>query len=126
METIGSDNIRERSQKSKSVACLYHLYFLLFWLRWVSAAAHRFSLVAASGSYSLVAVCRLLTVVAFLVAEHVLLGTWASVVVVYGLSCPAARGIFPDQVLNLCYLHWQVDFFTMGSSGESCIVVWIC
>ena len=32
-----------------------------------------------------------------------------SVVVMHGLSCSAARGIFPDQGLNLCPLHWQVD-----------------
>ena len=70
METIGSDNIKERSQKNKSVAFLYHFYFLLFWLRCVSAAAHRFSLAAASRSYSLVAVCRPLTVVPSLVVEY--------------------------------------------------------
>ena len=29
--------------------------------------------------------------------------------VVYGLSCPAACGIFPDQGLNPCLLHWQGD-----------------
>ena len=49
------------------------------------------------------------------------LGAWASVavapgfsstgsvVVVCGLSHPAARGIFPDQGLNSCLLHWQAD-----------------
>ena len=36
--------------------------------------------------------------------EHV-----GSVVVAHGLSCPIARGIFPDQEWNLCLLHWQVD-----------------
>ena len=60
----------ERSQKSTSVALLYHLYFLMFWLRWVSVAAHRLSLAVASGSYSLVAVCRPLTVVPSLVVEY--------------------------------------------------------
>ena len=30
----------------------------------------------------------------------------ASVVVAYGLSCSAACGIFLDQGLNLCLLHW--------------------
>ena len=39
-----------------------------------------YSLVAASGSDSLVAVCRLLVVVASLVAEDGLQGVWASVV----------------------------------------------
>ena len=32
-----------------------------------------------------------------------------SVVVVHGLSCPAACGIFPDQGSNPCPLHWQAD-----------------
>ena len=32
-----------------------------------------------------------------------------SVVVVSGLSCSTARGIFPDHGQNLCPLHWQVD-----------------
>ena len=59
-----------------------------------------------------------LIVVAFLVAEHVLLGTWASVVVVYGLNCPASCGIFPDQVLNLCFLHWLVDFLPWDHQGS--------
>ena len=70
METIGSDDNMERSQKSTSVALLYHLYFLLFWLHWVSVAAHRLALAAASGSYSLVAVCQPLIVVPSLVVEY--------------------------------------------------------
>ena len=31
-----------------------------------------------------------------------------SVVVVSAISCSEANGIFPDQGLNLCPLHWQV------------------
>ena len=31
------------------------------------------------------------------------------VVVVHGLSCPEECGIFLDQELNLCLLHWQVN-----------------
>ena len=27
-----------------------------------------------------------------------------------GLSCSMARGIFPDQGLNQCPLHWQAYF----------------
>ena len=30
-----------------------------------------------------------------------------AVVLVHGLNCPMACGIFPDQGLNLCPLHWQ-------------------
>ena len=32
-----------------------------------------------------------------------------SVVVAHGLSCSMACRILPDQDLNLCPLHWQVD-----------------
>ena len=41
---------------------------LIFWLRWVFIAADRLSLVADSRGYSLDALCRLLIVVASLVA----------------------------------------------------------
>ena len=37
------------------------------------------------------------------------LGTQASVVVVHWLSCLALCGIFLDQRLNLCPLHWQME-----------------
>ena len=43
------------------------------------------SLVVESGGCSQVVVCRLLVAVVSLVAEHGLLGTWASVVVPRGL-----------------------------------------
>ena len=38
-------------------------------------------------------------------------GTQASVVLAYRLSCSVACGIFPNQGLNLCLLHWWVDSF---------------
>ena len=37
------------------------------------------------------------------------LGMRASVVVAHRLSCSLACEIFPDQGLNLCPLHWQVN-----------------
>ena len=49
-----------------------------------------FSLVVASGGYSLISVCGLLIAVASLVAEDGLQGMWASVVDTLGLSCSAA------------------------------------
>ena len=49
--------------------------------------------------------CGLLTVVASLVVEH-------------GLSCPEAYGIFPDQGLNPCPLHWQVDSSPLDHQGS--------
>ena len=41
-----------------------------------------------------------------------------SVVVVCGLSCPLACGIFPDQGQNLCPLHWQVDSEPLDHQGS--------
>ena len=35
------------------------------------------------------------------------LGAWASVVVVHGLSCPEAYGIFLEEGWNRYLLHWQ-------------------
>ena len=66
---------------------LFNNLKLIYWLRWVFVAAHGLSLVAVS---------RLLIAVVSLVVE-------------LGLSWPAEYGIFPDQGLNSCPLHWQVD-----------------
>ena len=38
---------------------------------------------------------------------------WALVVVGQGLSFPVACGIFLDQGLNPCPLHWQVDSYPL-------------
>ena len=37
---------------------------------------------------------------------------------VQGLSCSEACGIFPDQGLNLCLLHWQVDSLPLSHLGS--------
>ena len=39
-------------------------------------------------------------------------------VVVHGLSCPMACGIFLDQRLNLCLLHWQVESYLPYYQGS--------
>ena len=105
---------------SSVAACKLFFFFLIFiyWLCWVSVAAHGLFLVSESEFYSLVVMCGLLFAVAALV-EHGLKGMWASgaaahglqsagsVAVVHGLSCSMARGIFPDQELSQCYLHCQ-------------------
>ena len=41
-----------------------------------------------------------------------------SVLVLHGLSCPVALGIFPDQGSNLCPLHWQVDSSYLDHEGS--------
>ena len=67
---------------------------------------------------SLAVVRRLLIVVTSLVAEHGLLGLWAAVVVAHRLSCSAACGIFLDQRLNSCPLHWQADSLPLSHQGS--------
>ena len=42
-----------------------------------------------------------------------------STVVAHGRSCSRGCGIFPDQGLNSCPLHWQMDLYPLdGSTGE--------
>ena len=70
------------------------------WPHWDFVVA--LSLVAVSGGCWLVAA-------ASLAAEHGPQGTQASVAAARGLCCPEACGIFWDQELNPCPLHWLVD-----------------
>ena len=105
---------------ASKIVLFLNVYFY-FCLHWFFTGALGLALVAASEGCSLVAVHGLLTVLASLIAEHGLLYTWASVVaanrlrslgtlvVVPGLSCPAACGIFPDQGSNQCLLHCKAD-----------------
>ena len=76
-----------------------------------------------------VAVCRLLLALASLVAEHRLQSA-DSVVVALGLSCPETCGIFPDQGLNLCPLHWQADSQPLGHqrspTSSALVEYWSC
>ena len=53
-----------------------------------------------------------------LLAEHGLSGTWASLAVTHGLRCSTACGIFLDQGLNLCLLHWQADSLPLSHQGS--------
>ena len=66
--------------------------------------------------FSLVAECGFLIGVASLVVEQTL-GTRALVVVACRLSCSMAYGIFLDQVLNQCPLHWQADSQPLDHQG---------
>ena len=56
---------------------------------------------------------RLLTAVTSLVGTAQCCGS-GSVVVAHGLNCSVACGIFPDQGLNPCPWHWQVDSHPLG------------
>ena len=50
-------------------------------------------------------------------------GHLGSVVVARGLSCSAARGIFPDQGSNACPLHWQADSQPLRHQGSPPIMI---
>ena len=70
------------------------IYIFIFWPCWIFVAAQAFSLVA---------------VLRLLLLQSMDSGVQTSAVVVPGLSCSAACGIFPNQGLSLCLLHWQVN-----------------
>jgi len=54
--------------------------------------------------------------VASLIVGTQVLGSWASAVAGLGLSSYGcmAKGIFLDQGLNPCPLHWQADFYLLN------------
>jgi len=81
-----------------------------FWLCWVLIAVEWAFSSCGEWGLLLVAVCGLVVVVASLVVDQSL-GTQASTVVVHRLSCSATCGIFWEQGLNPCLLHWQVDSY---------------
>ena len=68
---------------------------------------------------SLASESDLLTALASLIAEHGL-QTVGSVVVIHRLSCPLACGIFLDQGLNPCPLHWQADSQSLDYQRSAC------
>jgi len=70
-----------------------------------------------SAQASLVAVHGLQGTLASVAAA---LGLWTtgSVVVARGVSCSMACGIFPDQELNLCLLHWRTGSLPLSCQGS--------
>ena len=104
--------------------------FIYFWLHWVFVAARRLSLVAASGGATLrcgawasygggFSCCRAQALGArpsVVVARR--LQSAGSVVVAHGLCCSAASGIFLDQSLSPCPLHWQADSQPLSHQGN--------
>ena len=78
-----------------------------------------FSPTVASRGYSPVVVLRILITVASLIAAP---GLWStgSIPVVY-----KACGIFQDQGLNPCLLHWQADSLPLSHEGSLLIGILI-
>ena len=91
--------------------------FIYFWLCWVFVSVRGLSPVAASGGHSS-SRCAGLS----LSRPLLLRGTGSrradSVIVAHGPSCSAACGIFPDQGLNPCPLHWQADSQPLRHQGS--------
>ena len=81
------------------------ILFFPFGLSWVFVAAHKLSLVAERGCYSLVAVLGFSW---FLLLWSTGSRKRDSVVAADRLTCPRACGIL-EQGSNPCPLHWQVD-----------------
>ena len=74
-----------------------------------------FSLAGESCGYAPVVKLKLLLAVVSLVAEHGLLGTWASVVVAHGLCCCRAYGILvPRPGTELMSPALAGEFLTTG------------
>ena len=93
-----------------------YLFAVVLGLHCYTRGSFSFPLVAASGGLSFCRVWHLIEV-ASLVVKHRLRGL-GSVVVVHGLSCSTACTIFPDQELNPCPLHWQLDFYPLSHQGS--------
>ena len=92
--------------------------FIYFWLYWVFVSVRGlFFLVAASGGHSS-SRCVGLSLSRPLLLQSTGSRRAGSVVVAHGPSCSAACGIFPDQGLNPCPLHWQADSQPLRHQGS--------
>ena len=90
-------------------------FFLYCWLCWVFISVRGLSLVAASNSSLW---CAGLSLSQPLLLRSTGSRRAGSVVVAHGPSCSAACGIFPDQGVNPCPLHWQADSQPLRHQGS--------
>ena len=112
----------------------FFLRFICSWLRWVFVAAQAFSSCREWGPLSAFS-APASHGSGFRGWEAWPLGAWASVVVVrgcrscglwstasvvvvQGFSCSVVCGIFPNQGLNPCPLHWQADSLPLSHQGS--------
>ena len=112
------------------------ILFIYFWLNWVFAAAHRLSLVAMSGVYSLVVGHVLLFAVASRAQtlackgfsscgpqalEHRLNSCGAQAWLLCGMWDLPGPGIEP------CLLPWQADSLPLSHQGNPwSMILWVC
>ena len=95
----------------------FNLFIIYCWLCWVFVSVRGLSLVAASGGHSS-SRCAGLSLSRPLLLRSTGSRRAGSVVVAHGPSCSAACGIFPDQGLNPCPLHWQADSQPLRHQGS--------
>ena len=91
--------------------------FIYFWLCWVFIFVRGPSLVVASGGHSS-SRCAGLSLSRPLLLRSTGSRRAGSVVVAHGPRCSAACGILPDQGLNPCPLHCQVDSQPLHHQGS--------
>ena len=83
-----------------------------FFLQWLLVAEHGLGAQAAAVVACALSGCSLRT-----------LQSAGSVVVARKLSCAAVCGLFPDQGLNLCPLHWQADSYPLYQQGSPMLLL---
>ena len=111
---------RALSQSSNSHFLFFNIilwiYLFYFWPRWVFVP---YGLFSSCSKWRLLSSCsvRASGCNSFSLQWLLLLQSTGSVVV-HRLSCSKACGIFPDQGLNQCLLHWQVDSLPLCHQGS--------
>ena len=101
-----------------------NLFIYYLWLCWVFVSVRGLSLVAASGGHSS-SWCVGLSLSRPLLLRSTGSRRAGSVIVAHGPSCSAAYGIFPDQGLNPCSLHWQADSQPLRHQGSPHLVFFV-
>ena len=97
---------------------IIHLFsFIYLWLCWVLVSVRVLSPVVASGGHSS-SWCTGLSPSRPLLWWSTGSRHAGSLIVAHGPSCSAACGIFPDQGLNPCPLHWQADSQPLRHQGS--------
>ena len=103
---------------------LFIYLFIYLWLCWVFVSVRGLSLVVASGGHSS-SRCAGLSLSQPLLLRSTGSRRAGSVIVAHGPSCSAACGIFPDQGLNPCPLHWQADSQPLRHRGSPILSLFI-
>ena len=106
--------------KNSKLAVLFFfliLFIIYFCLCWVFVSVRGLSLIVASGDHSS-SRCPGLSLSRPLLLRSTGSRRVGSVIVAHGLSCSAARGIFPDQGSNPCPLHWHADSQPLCHQGS--------